>query len=578
MNEPQNKTDSYTVVARRYRPTNFDQLIGQIQVSTALQNAIQHNRVGHAYLFTGARGVGKTSTARIFAKCLNCEKGPTIDPCNRCDACQSISVGEDVDVLEIDGASNRGIDEIRQLRSNANIRPSRSKYKIYVIDEVHMLTREAFNALLKTLEEPPGHVKFIFCTTDPEKIPITVLSRCQRFDFVPVQTDDIKGRLRDIVDNEKVAADDAALSLLAQRAKGSLRDSQSLLEQLLSFTTGRITVADVHQLLGTADTGIIIDLANQLVAAEAAAAMTSVASAFAEGVDPGQLTEQLLAFCRDVMAAKVGCSTEIYLQASPDDESRIAEIAERIDLEQLLSMMQILDKTLVSMRYTTHARTLLEMAIVRICALENLVPVSAIVEQLKTGGLSTAAIANAHATSVQAAVSPTKSKKKPEPPPTKVNSPESVTSSTPTPVAETPGSNAAPNSEIKLDNQNVDQHWKRALQQINDTTADMAANYQKLALAGESRLVVTLADSYNKNACERPEKKQRIEQALADVTGRQIRVDFVVANQPDAPQTSTQPVVSRRKIIRELHQHPMMSAAIELFDAEITDFKKIKPK
>ena len=175
----------------RYRPTDFDDLIGQSQVSTALRNAIQQNRVGHAYLFTGARGVGKTSSARIFAKCLNCQTGPTIKPCGKCDICDSVSYGEDVDVLEIDGASNRGIDEIRQLRANANVRPSRGRYKIYIIDEVHMLTVAAFNALLKTLEEPPAHVKFIFCTTDPEKIPITVLSRCQRFDFPPIQTQSI---------------------------------------------------------------------------------------------------------------------------------------------------------------------------------------------------------------------------------------------------------------------------------------------------------------------------------------------------------------------------------------------------
>ena len=179
-------THEYVVVARRYRPQSFADLVGQGQVSQALSNAINTHRVGHAYLFTGARGVGKTSTARIFAKALNCVEGPTPTPCNVCDICLGVAQGGDVDVLEIDGASNRGIEEIRQLRANINVRPSRARFKIYIIDEVHMLTTAAFNALLKTLEEPPEHVKFIFCTTDPEKIPITVLSRCQRFDFPPV--------------------------------------------------------------------------------------------------------------------------------------------------------------------------------------------------------------------------------------------------------------------------------------------------------------------------------------------------------------------------------------------------------
>src|SRR6478752_9059312 len=188
----------YVVVARRYRPQDFSQLIGQGQVSQALANAINTNRVGHAYLFTGARGVGKTSTARIFAKALNCVQGPTTTPCGECDICQGIAAGSDVDCLEIDGASNRGIDEIRQLRSNVNVRPSRARFKIYIIDEVHMLTNQAFNALLKTLEEPPEHVKFIFCTTEPQKVPDTILSRCQRFDFGTIATDTIKQRLAEI--------------------------------------------------------------------------------------------------------------------------------------------------------------------------------------------------------------------------------------------------------------------------------------------------------------------------------------------------------------------------------------------
>src|SRR3954465_5908799 len=200
----------YVVVARRYRPQDFGQLVGQGQVSQALANAISTNRVGHAYLFTGARGVGKTSTARIFAKALNCVNGPTTTPCGQCDICQGIASGGDVDVIEIDGASNRGIDEIRQLRSNVNVRPSRARYKIYIIDEVHMLTTPAFNALLKTLEEPPEHVKFIFCTTEADKIPITVLSRCQRFDFAGIQTPQIIERLKFIADSEGVKTEPEA--------------------------------------------------------------------------------------------------------------------------------------------------------------------------------------------------------------------------------------------------------------------------------------------------------------------------------------------------------------------------------
>ena len=216
---------SYVVVARRYRPQTFSDLVGQRHVVQGLTSAIQTDHVGHAYLFTGVRGVGKTSAARILAKALNCQTGPTPTPCGTCDMCAGITSGDDVDVLEIDGASNRGIDEIRQLRQNVAIRPSRARYKIYIIDEVHMLTKDAFNALLKTLEEPPEHVKFIFATTEPSKIPLTILSRCQRFDFAGIAADQIVAKLQQIVAAEGVAADDEAIEILASRGAGSMRDA-----------------------------------------------------------------------------------------------------------------------------------------------------------------------------------------------------------------------------------------------------------------------------------------------------------------------------------------------------------------
>src|SRR6516164_1414805 len=258
---PPESQEGYTVLARRYRPQGFVDLVGQEPVAQALTNALQSGRVAHAYLFTGARGVGKTSTARILAKCLNCEKGPTATPCNVCESCRSIAAGDDVDVLEIDGASNRGIDEVREIRQNVQYRPAKSRFKIYIIDEVHMLTPPAFNALLKTLEEPPQHVKFIFATTDAQKIPVTILSRCQRFDFAGIGTQRIVERLRQIVSREKMQADDEALELVARRAGGSMRDAQSLLDQLLSFGGDKLNADEVHRLLGTASDERVLALA-----------------------------------------------------------------------------------------------------------------------------------------------------------------------------------------------------------------------------------------------------------------------------------------------------------------------------
>ena len=373
----------YLVVARRYRPQSFQDLVGQPQVSTALAHAIQTHRIGHAYLFTGARGVGKTSTARIFAKCLNCVDGPTAVPCNVCDICEGIAQGGDVDVLEIDGASNRGIDEIRQLRSNVHIRPSRARFKVYIIDEVHMLTMQAFNALLKTLEEPPEHVKFIFCTTDPEKIPITVLSRCQRFDFPPVEASSIVERLRLIVDQEGMEADDEALQLLARRAAGSMRDSQSLLEQLLSFCDGRITTSDVHRMLGTAQDGRLREFALALASRDGAAALQQLDTAVSAGVDAGQLAEQLLGYFRDMMAATVGCGPELMRYSSAGDCSSLADLGRQWGLETLLAILQILDQAITRMRQSMQTRVLLEIALVRIAALEDLDDLGNLVARLE---------------------------------------------------------------------------------------------------------------------------------------------------------------------------------------------------
>src|SRR5262249_31384968 len=250
--------------ARRYRPQRFEDVVGQDHVVQALRNAILMNRVTHAYLFSGTRGVGKTSVARIFAKCLNCVHGPTVEPCNTCEICQAIAAGQDVDVIEIDGASNRGVESVRELRQNAGLRPSRARFKIYYIDEVHMLSTGAFNALLKTLEEPPEHVKFFFATTEPNKIPITVLSRCQRFDFAGITPEQLVPTLGEICAREQIEAASEALHAVARRAGGSMRDAQSLLEQLLSAAGDRLTIEAVHRLLGTASDERLLDLLEAL--------------------------------------------------------------------------------------------------------------------------------------------------------------------------------------------------------------------------------------------------------------------------------------------------------------------------
>jgi DNA polymerase-3 subunit gamma/tau len=565
---PPGKPPQYVVVARRYRPQTFDQLVGQEHIARALSNAIETHRVGHAYLFTGARGVGKTSTARILAKALNCEHGPSATPCNECDTCRSISSGEDVDVLEIDGASNRGIDEIRQLRQNANVRPSRSRFKIYIIDEVHMLTREAFNALLKTLEEPPEHVKFLFCTTEASKIPVTILSRCQRFDFAGILTSSISERLRQIVEAEGVEAEPEALAILARRAAGSMRDAQSLLEQLLSFSPQRITVADVHGMLGTADEERLTRLLGQIVNRQPSAALAELDEAVQEGVDVGQLVEQLFGFLRDSMAAAAGCSAESFLYASAAGRQQVISAGRELGLEAILAAMQILDQTLSRLRYSTQGRTLAELALVRICQLEDLEELPTLIAQLQgsasplQGGRNapTASPTATRAAPVSTAALPPAAKKKAD-----------LDESLP-PDPEAPHAPAdEPRQKTVLDGDSAASIWDRVVAKLGGISADSARNYSRIAISAPNNLVVHLKPGYTfaKAICERPDQLAQFERALAELTGETIRVQFTVDEAPAAqePVAVVRAATAQQRLM-EVAEHPMIRRAGELFGAQ----------
>ncbi|HID22403.1 MAG TPA: DNA polymerase III subunit gamma/tau, partial [Planctomycetaceae bacterium] len=349
----------YTVLARRFRPQTFEEVVGQEHVARALQNAIRSGRVAHAYLFTGVRGVGKTSMARILAKALNCPKARDAVPCNQCDICEGISTGSDMDVLEIDGASNRGIDDIRTLRANVSIKSMRTKYKVYIIDEVHMLTKEAFNALLKTLEEPPPNVKFVFCTTEPNKVPETILSRCQRFDFAPIASRSIAERLKQIAEYEKVDVEPEALEVVARRAAGSMRDSQSLFDQLLAFAGDRITAEEVHRLFGTAPDSRLIELGAACVDRQPQTVLRLLDEALQAGVQAGELTSQLVAYFRDLSVLACGASSVELLSVADSNRPTLAQQAERWGLQTILAAMQIMAETQTRIFRSTTVRPLL---------------------------------------------------------------------------------------------------------------------------------------------------------------------------------------------------------------------------
>ena len=372
----------YTVVARRYRPQQFADLIGQEHVAAALTNALTTGRVAHAYLFTGARGTGKTSTARILAKAMNCVRGPTPTPCDECPICLGIIAGDDADVVEIDAASNTGVDNIRELRANAGYRPQRSRYKVYVIDEVHMLSNSAFNALLKTLEEPPPHVKFIFATTEIQKIPVTILSRCQRFDFAPIGPAKVFATLKHIAAKEGIGADDDALRAVSRRAGGSMRDAQTLLDQLLGAVPGRLTAAAVHALLGTAGDDQVAAVADAVFAGDAGRAVRLVGEAADGGRAPGEVADQLVDYWRGLMLVAVAGADARDLPGTPALHEAIRAHAAGRSLDTILAGLDVLTTAKARMRGSPHAQVLLEVAAVRLSRLDDLLSVGRLAQLL----------------------------------------------------------------------------------------------------------------------------------------------------------------------------------------------------
>jgi len=356
----------YVALYRKWRPKGFSELVGQEHVSRTLAQAVVGGRVGHAYLFSGPRGTGKTSTAKILAKALNCEKGPTAEPCNACESCRRISDGTSMDVMEIDAASNRGIDEIRELRETVKFAPTTGRYRVYIIDEVHMLTSEAFNALLKTLEEPPPQVVFILATTELQKVPATIQSRCQRYDFKRIAAKDIEARLQEVTEASGVTADGAALALVAREADGGLRDALSTLDQCISLAEERVTEPLVREILGLVGRESVLRILRALAAKDAKAALSAVGDVLAEGKDAKQLVAELIAELRAAMvyqAAGVPEGTELY----ETDEAALKETAALFSPEDFLPMLRALHDALAELRWTTEPRIAVETALLSVC-------------------------------------------------------------------------------------------------------------------------------------------------------------------------------------------------------------------
>jgi len=514
---------SYLVFARKWRPKNFDEVLGQEHIATTLKNAISLKRVAHAYLFSGPRGIGKTSMARILARALNCEKGPTPSPCNSCELCREISDGRSLDVIEIDGASNRGIEQVRQLRESVKFAAAKSHFRVYIIDEVHQITTDGFNALLKTLEEPPAHVKFIFATTQPHKVLPTILSRCQRFDFKPLSTSSIVDKLKRIIRAEKLEVTEEALLYIARSAAGSMRDAESILDQLVSFCRGRVELETVTRILGMVDLEILEEIAQKIIARQMPEALTLIEKIINEGKDLSQFIASLMGHFRNILITKVSSKNAANLIDLPSEYvGRIAEQAKLVTVEEIFYIFNILVRTQESLRRALSSRVLVEMAIVRLTQRENLSSLGEILARLS--GLE-----------------------------------QRLGQAQPQNDCPAPAQDVSPAAEAPSEKPNPD--WSNFLEAIRKEKMFVASTLElgKIASLEDRVLNIAFPEKYHfyKETLEQPQNIKLIEAKAKEIFGRDLKVNFILdknfkavsskqkqqLEEESSAKTSTEPII-----------------------------------
>ena len=586
----------YVVIARKYRPATFDEVIGQEAIATTLKNAIRSDRVAHAYLFAGPRGVGKTSMARILAKALNCVHGPTDAPCNKCPICNAVSGGNDIDVLEIDGASNNRVDEIRELRQNVKYTPNRARYKIYIIDEVHMLSTGAFNALLKTLEEPPPHVKFIFATTEPRKVPETIQSRCQRFDFKRVTTADIVARLAQICAAEKIEVEPEVLETIARSVRGGMRDSQSILDQLAAFSDGSIKLADVHVVLGLVPEEQIARLIDDFIGGNVGDALGMVDELFAQGHDVGEFLGQIISYLRDLMVANSCGSDSGLIDRSDESCSRIGEQAQKLSMDTWMYVLQVLSEVKRRARENVQSRVLLEMAVMKLARLEDLRPLSEIVQRLQAleeraesgqpppGAAPAANAERARPTGRQAprdtaaASARTKAQEPAQPRPEPSRDEASDRPATPqgsTPAAQH-DKNVEPQAPAARPPSELAGLWPEVADRVKQhkrVLGEILSSQSRLGEVGEGRVTVYLASNGHVPLFDGREDRKVVEDAIEAVLGQRLQVEVSVDPEAGSSPEGTSPSASKpnRKPASDaaIFDNPVVKEAIKRFKGRV---------
>jgi len=547
---------SYEVFARKYRPQTFDDLVGQTHVSRTLKNAVAQNRLAHAYLFVGPRGIGKTSTARILAKSLNCIKGPTVTPCGECDNCREIAAGNSLDVIEIDGASNNSVEDVRQLRENVRYAPAKGRYKIYLIDEVHMLSAAAFNALLKTLEEPPEHVKFIFATTEPQKVLPTILSRCQRFDLHRIPANLIAQHLQFIAGKEKITLEPAAAHAIARGAEGGLRDAESMLDQLVAFCGEKISESDVLNVFGFTSEQTVVDLTGRILRAETPDAIDLLHQQSETGKDMMRLMSDLIAYLRDLLVFKAKPDA-LKEDVDPDVQKSLAAHAELIPTDRLLDLIDQFAAAEGRMKWAPNKKLHFEVAIIKAIQTLGQATLDEVIEklgELRDGKI----IAQKESGSVVAGVSPAQ-------PVAGIGDAGLQKSAAQKTGITDPGYSKARVEETatNIDHEKI---WQQVLAKIpaKSFLRTLSESVRPIGTDGRNFLLGHPPDEKSKiEALASTSNRRQMERFLKEASGRDWSVKFV-AKDGILPSTA-----DAAKPAESFKNDPLIQQAIELFNAQI---------
>jgi DNA polymerase-3 subunit gamma/tau len=558
---------SYLVLARKYRPQSFDQVVEQAHITRTLINAISAGRVAHAILFSGPRGTGKTTVARILAKAMNCKEGPTPEPCNVCRSCTEITSGHAVDVFEIDGASNNSVDQIRELRENIKYMPAHSAFKIYIIDEVHMLSTAAFNALLKTLEEPPSHVMFMFATTEPHKIPITILSRCQRHDFRRISLASISNHMARICTREGFEASEQSLGLIAREAGGSLRDALSLLDQIMTCAQGKITDEQVLDILGVIDRKMIYDLAAAILAADIPAVLDLLGEIYDRGHDMKKLYADLLEHFRNLLVAALGKKVDKLVDLPAGEIAQLIKQAALVPKGTLNQIFDLLFREDLSIRLSPQPKLALEMALVRVLHAKPALPIDVLIDKLDD--LRQEILPSSRRQEINAGSSmeskleddlsghsrmlPSSGGSKDEAVRTEVAA-ETVT----------PAAGPAENP-IEI--------WQQILQQVARDNPSLAANLSKCQIkkfADQTLEIEVPGNGFTLKMIQREKNMAVLNRICEDILGRRYELKF-------ASNSTLEDNKRKKKTANKLKQkaisHPLVADAIEIFDGKLIDVK-----